>query len=180
MQTSRLSAFLVILILPAGTTWAANTVSRFVVGAGGGNAVSPSYACAGTAGQSTVAGASSASLQVVAGFWNGLGVVVGIGDPGAGDVPKIYRLHQNLPNPLTAGTVIRFDVPEDGARIALRIYDLRGALVTVLARGPQSAGEQRVAWDGRDARGTRSAAGVYLYVLDTPKQRFVRKLTVLR
>jgi flagellar hook assembly protein FlgD len=117
---------------------------------------------------------------VVAGFWHGLGVVVGIGGPEAGNVPTIYRLHQNLPNPLTTSTVVRFDVPEDGARIALRIYDLRGALVAVLARGPKSAGEKSVVWDGRDARGGRSAAGVYLCVLDTPKQRLVRKLTVLR
>jgi hypothetical protein len=176
----RLCILMVALALPARTASAATEISRFVIGAGGGSSTSMSHASCGTVGQPTVAEASSPGHSVEAGFWSGLGVVVGIDEPELPNVPLAYRLYQNRPNPALSRTTIRFDVPEDGVEIGLRIYDLRGAVVRTLVEGPQSAGEKRVDWNGLDDRGERAAAGVYLYVLETPEARFIRKLTMLR
>lgn len=46
--------------------------------------------------------------------------------------------------------------------VDLKIFDLRGRLVRVLAAQELPAGEQTVRWDGRDATGRTTASGIYL------------------
>jgi flagellar hook assembly protein FlgD len=172
---------LLVAIAVPTRTWAASEITRCVIGSGGGPSSSSTHSLQGTAGQITAGTASSASHGVGSGFWSGgIGVVVGITHPPDSPNPVAYRLYQNLPNPSSSRTTIRFDVPEHGAQVALRIYNLRGALVTTLIEGPQPAGERSVTWNGLDDRGESVAAGVYLYVLEAPETRFVRKLTKLR
>jgi hypothetical protein len=79
--------------------------------------------------------------------------------------PRVV-LFQNEPNPFNPSTCIRFrlDRPDD---VSLRIFDPAGRAVRTLLRGPLGAGEHAVVWDGRDARGRRSASGIYFYRLCT-------------
>jgi len=76
--------------------------------------------------------------------------------------PKAYALHANEPNPFNPSTTIYYDVPEDGGRISLRIYDVEGRLVRTLVEGPESAGWRRsVTWNGARDDGGHVASGVY-------------------
>lgn len=97
----------------------------------------------------------------------------------AADVPAAASLAQNHPNPFNPSTTISFSLVRDG-RVELKVYDARGALVRTLVDGQVAAGEQRVAWDGRDDGGRQVAAGVYLYRLRADGQELQRKMTLVK
>jgi hypothetical protein len=65
------------------------------------------------------------------------------------------------PNPFNPRTTLAFALAESGP-VRVAIHDARGRLVRELWTGELPAGEQALAWDGRDDRGRDVAAGVYL------------------
>ena len=65
------------------------------------------------------------------------------------------------PNPFNGGTEIRFDLLV-ASRYRVAIYDLAGRLIWRSAEASAPAGEVRVPWDARDARGRAVPSGVYL------------------
>jgi photosystem II stability/assembly factor-like uncharacterized protein len=95
------------------------------------------------------------------------------------EVPAAVSLAQNHPNPFNPSTTIAFSLVRDGL-VELKVYDARGALVRTLVDGQVTAGEQRVAWDGRDDGGRQVAAGVYLYRLRADGQELQRKMTLVK
>ena len=95
-------------------------------------------------------------------------------------VPDRYALYQNQPNPFNPLTVVRYDVPKDGERVSIKVYDVEGRLVRTLVDGPQTAGERRVAWDGRDNRGQNVASGIYFYRLKSASYQRTNKMALLR
>jgi flagellar hook assembly protein FlgD len=56
---------------------------------------------------------------------------------------------------------------EAAGHASLKVYDTAGRLVTTLVDGHRGTGGHDVIWDGRDHDGRMSAAGVYLYRLET-------------
>jgi hypothetical protein len=94
--------------------------------------------------------------------------------------PDTYALYQNEPNPFNPTTRIRYDVPESGGAVQLRIYGVDGRLVRTLVDGIEPAGQRSITWDGRDYDGARVATGVYFYRLDAPGFRETRKMVVVK
>jgi hypothetical protein len=103
-----------------------------------------------------------------------------------------FRLNQNYPNPFRvsqhdgahrrsspAETTISFVLPI-AAPVVLRIYNLHGQEVRTLASGHQNAGLHAIKWDGKDGFGHEVAAGVYIYAMQTGREKLVRKLAVLQ
>jgi hypothetical protein len=89
-------------------------------------------------------------------------------------------LFQNAPNPVRAGTMIRFGLPEPGP-VTLTVYSAAGRLVRrVLDARALGAGYHETTWDGTDDAGRRVAAGIYTYRLEAPGRTLHRKLAVLR
>ncbi|HXG38138.1 MAG TPA: S8 family serine peptidase [Bacteroidota bacterium] len=78
----------------------------------------------------------------------------------SGEPPNVFALHQNYPNPFNPVTHIAYRLPGDGYA-TLRVYDMIGREVAVLARGMQSAGVYSVRFDAR-----RLPSGVYYYRLE--------------
>ncbi len=98
----------------------------------------------------------------------------------AGDLAAAPRDLAVAPNPFNPSTEIAFSLPAAGPA-RLEVYDLRGALVRVLANGSLPAGAQRVAWDGRDDAGQEVSSGTYLLRLETNTGRgLTRKLMLVR
>ena len=92
-------------------------------------------------------------------------------------------LLQNYPNPFNAETWIPFRLMQP-SRVTLRIFDLRGSLISRIAIGnlpigDYSAKPDAAYWNGRNLNDERVTSGVYFYVLDASGERHVRSLTVL-
>jgi hypothetical protein len=97
-------------------------------------------------------------------------------------IPSTVALYQNTPNPFGSGdasTVIRFDLPHDAA-VRLQVFDAGGRLVRTLVDNAVTAGQHRVAWDGRDAADRPVGSGVYFYILATGREQHPRQMLVLR
>lgn len=94
-------------------------------------------------------------------------------------VPDRLALRQNFPNPFNPSTVIRYDLPAEGA-VTLKVYSLLGRELRSLASGAGAAGYHQVSWDGRDDAGRLMPAGVYLYRLATEQGTVTKKLVLLK
>ena len=75
-------------------------------------------------------------------------------------LPTEFALRQNVPNPLTSQTTIRFALPEQ-SRVSLTIYDASGRRIRSLVNGVLPPSEQSVVWNGRDESGSRVRPGIY-------------------
>jgi hypothetical protein len=95
--------------------------------------------------------------------------------PGTGPL----ELGPLAPHPLTTVSTLRFRVAAAG-HVRVDVCDLAGRAVRTLVDGPVGAGEHLATWDGRDARGRRVAAGLYLVRLHGGGQVASRKVLVLR
>jgi M6 family metalloprotease-like protein len=72
-------------------------------------------------------------------------------------IPDDYALLSNYPNPFNPSTTISFDLPED-ARVTLKVYDMLGKEISVLAEGTKSAGRHTVNFNA-----SHLPSGVYIY-----------------
>ena len=63
-------------------------------------------------------------------------------------------------HPARGGLRLKYELPVAGP-VSLRIYDLKGRAVRVLASGHETAGGHVAEWDGRDDRGAETASGTY-------------------
>jgi len=69
-------------------------------------------------------------------------------------------LIRNYPNPFNASTMIEFSLPMAGA-YNIKIYDIMGRLVKVLADGFAQTGTYWLHWDGDDSQGHLVPSGIY-------------------
>lgn len=104
---------------------------------------------------------------------------VAVGDgPALGAAGRI-ALSGGTPNPFggVAGareTTLRFSLPV-AADVRLEVYDALGRRVATVLDGRQPAGAGAATWDGRDAAGRSTGAGLYFYRLSALGQRVVAK-----
>jgi len=69
-------------------------------------------------------------------------------------------LHQNIPNPFSEGTCIRFILPHDSP-VTLTIHDISGKLIKTLISMKLAVGDHSITWDGRCNDGTLVSEGFY-------------------
>lgn len=104
---------------------------------------------------------------------------VASGVPEAETLPRMTRLHANVPNPFNPRTTIAFDLAETG-RATVKIYGVDGRLVKTLADSEFRPGRYTRIWDGTDESGRGVASGVYLVRLQTPDGTHLRRMLLLR
>jgi photosystem II stability/assembly factor-like uncharacterized protein len=76
------------------------------------------------------------------------------------EVPSLYKLEQNFPNPFNPSTNVKFSIPADGI-VKLIVFDITGREVKMLTNEKMNAGNFEVNFN---ASGISS--GVYFYRLD--------------
>ena len=107
-------------------------------------------------------------------------IIVKAGTTGIAEtLPTVHRLYQNSPNPFQGATRAAFDLPEAG-KVMLKVFDLNGREVSVLANGWYPPGNHQVSWDARDGAGNSVAGGIYFLHLETgsfeaTKRMYLRK-----
>lgn len=87
---------------------------------------------------------------------------------------KDFALSQNYPNPFNPSTKINFSVPSANY-VDLRVYDILGREVKVLASKFVNAGEYEVEFDAKDL-----ASGMYYYRLQSGENVAVKKMTLVK
>jgi hypothetical protein len=87
-------------------------------------------------------------------------------------------LQQNYLNPFNSQTAIPFDLATSDL-VGLRVLDLLGQTVVVLANEVFAAGNHVIAWDG-SAAGRSLATGVYFHRLCTGGRDVTRRMLLLR
>ena len=92
--------------------------------------------------------------------------------------PK-FLLSQNYPNPFNPETTIIFQLPET-AFVSLKIMNMLGQEVVTINQQQYVAGEHRVTWDGKDAKGNIVSSGTYFCRLTAGEISLMRKMTIVR
>ena len=122
-------------------------------------------------------------IDLIVGDWNAYvwvflnTTITPVIDEGKLSQPTSFVLFQNTPNPFNMSTEIRYTLSESG-RVRLFIYDMRGRLVRILADGYQTAGTQRIFWDGKDTTGRDLSSGIYLYRFESDNHVDTRKMVI--
>lgn len=97
----------------------------------------------------------------------------GVDDPVAA-APQTAVLLQNYPNPFNPATTISYELPST-ALVSLRVYNLLGQQIAVLADDVKTAGRYRVTFDA-----ARHGSGVYLVQLRIGATIQTRKMLLLK
>jgi len=86
-------------------------------------------------------------------------------------------------NPVRGNANFGFVIPRSsgsGASVKLRIYDVRGRMVTTLLSGTRGAGTHFASWSGRDSRGNRVAPGAYFARLEAGRYSRVVRVDLIQ
>lgn len=97
-------------------------------------------------------------------------------DPGGGDpVPPVPPLWA-FPNPFKSGLNLRFELKLP-SNVSIEIFNLRGQKMHSQVLNGLLNGLHTATWDGRDARGQRCPAGVYIVRFTSNRGTFVKRIT---
>ncbi len=80
----------------------------------------------------------------------------------ANHLNEYFQLYTNYPNPFNPGTTIVYTLPKQSS-VEVTIYDLEGHAARTYTFNAQSAGYQKVVWDGINDLGRPASSGVYMY-----------------
>ena len=112
-------------------------------------------------------------------FYNHSDTLLGIAEDEKTVQPH-FSLYQNLPNPFSNKTVIRFSIGQR-AEGNLTIYDVAGRLVREWnLHSAYSILPTGIVWDGKDLHGDEVPGGIYLYTLTSGASSETKKLILLR
>ena len=88
--------------------------------------------------------------------------------------PHAFRLDANYPNPFQTTTRITYTLSQGGP-VRLRVFDIRGRLMRVLADHPHAPGIYTMEFNGSGL-----PSGAYLYRLETPAGSQTRRMVLVR
>ena len=95
--------------------------------------------------------------------------IVGVGKLG-NEIPTVYKLYDNYPNPFNPTTTIKFDVPRNSL-VKLIIYDILGKEVVTLVNDKREAGRYEIKWDAASL-----ASGTYFLKMETDAYNEIKKM----
>lgn len=100
-------------------------------------------------------------------------VLTAIGIPET-NIPDVFRLYENYPNPFNPATIIKFDLPVQSIT-KLSVYDVTGRTVALLVNGPMSAGSHIISFNGAGI-----SSGVYFFKLEAGNFTDIRKMVLVK
>jgi hypothetical protein len=100
-------------------------------------------------------------------------------DAEANQQPKHFKLEQNYPNPFNPVTEIKYSIPK-ASYVSIKIYDLMGREIAVLAEGFQHAGAYKHVWNARDKSGRMLPSGIYICSMESGEYSSSIKMNLLK
>lgn len=88
--------------------------------------------------------------------------------------PLAYTLEQNYPNPFNPSTKIKFGLAENTS-VKIAVYNLLGELVATLVNNQLAAGFYEVEFNA-----TSLPSGMYIYSIETPVYKDVKKMMLMK
>ena len=95
------------------------------------------------------------------------------------ETPAVTALAGVYPNPFNPVTRVVFSLKKKG-HVSMRIYDVSGRLVRVLADEVREAGSYEVVWDGTNDRGRATVSGIYFCRMEAVDYERTMKMVQLR
>jgi len=111
--------------------------------------------------------------------WFGVETGISSGNNEDIDIPRVFALSQNKPNPFRGRTTIRYAIPRK-AKITLKVYNAAGQIVRTLVNGTEEPGYKSVVWNGLAQNKRKVSQGVYFYKLNAGSFRATKKMLILR
>ena len=90
------------------------------------------------------------------------------------EIKNVAFISQNFPNPFSTETTIQFKL-EERDQVMIKVFDIRGTLITVLADGNYDRGNHAIRWDASDF-----PAGYYYYSLQTSTAVITKKALIIK
>jgi hypothetical protein len=94
-------------------------------------------------------------------------------------VPKFFSQSQNLPNPFSRETYIRYSLPIE-CHVRICIYDISGKFIRSLVDKQEKMGYKTIRWNGTDEAGNKLPTGVYFYRMSAGTFRDTKKFVFLQ
>jgi hypothetical protein len=91
------------------------------------------------------------------------------------EIPKTYVLFQNFPNPFNPSTKIKFSISSGNDKVSLKVFDLNGKEMSIVAFGKFQPGTYEVTFDG-----SALPSGVYFYELRAGYFKEVKKMVLVK
>ncbi len=86
---------------------------------------------------------------------------------------------KSYPNPFSTSTTISFSLAQS-ENASLKIFDMEGRLIRVLANDAMSEGTHLLTWDVRDENGNAVTAGIYFLKMQTANESETIRLSVVK
>jgi hypothetical protein len=90
------------------------------------------------------------------------------------ELPTVFKLYNNFPNPFNPSTTIKYDVPSNSF-VKITIFDILGKEVSRLVNSQMSAGRYEVKWDA-----TNYSSGTYLYKFEANDFVDIKKMVLIK
>ena len=118
------------------------------------------------------------------GFWTDYSnvasvIIENVSIVGDNDIPIVYKVHQNHPNPFNPVTMLKYDLPEDGF-VNITIYDMMGRIVKTMVNAQHNAGYKSIQWSATNNQGQPVSAGLYLYTIQAGDYNQTKKMVLLK
>jgi len=90
------------------------------------------------------------------------------------EIPTVYSLSNNYPNPFNPSTNIKFGIPKDGF-VSMKVYDITGREVSNLISQQMKAGQYEVNFNA-----SAISSGVYFYRLNVNNFTGTKSMVIIR
>ena len=90
------------------------------------------------------------------------------------DVPAIFKLYDNYPNPFNPTTNIQYDLPV-ASDVSIKVYDIQGRMIANIAKGQQTAGTYTHRFDAGSM-----ASGMYIYRIEAGSFVATKKMMLIK
>ena len=99
------------------------------------------------------------------------------------NIPAVFDLAQNFPNPFNPSTRISFDIPElkqDLMDVKVTVYDMLGKKVKTLLNSAVEAGHFELEWNGTNEYNIPVPSGIYVYQFQSDLFNASKKMVLMR